>query len=358
MGYSIMPPKLTIVVPVYNTEKFLEKCLDSVINQTFKDIEIICVNDGSTDGSLHILKKYQMIDDRLKIINKKNGGLSSARNVGIEHASGEYIAFVDSDDFLELNTYENLLSYFNLPKVDLVYFSTRLVYTEDNNRVHNEKYFEHRYTGLVVLSNEVITTMDVCAWNKIYKLSIIRKYDISFPNGLWYEDNPFFWSYVLVSDSAFFVNDKLYNYLIRTGSIMSYHNQKGKFYTKTFHELDSLLGFEHLLHFVFKWDLFEKFKLVLIDVFQQKIYESLHCIPKKDRILALIKATEIVNIFNLKFYFPDNYYLNSLYNRKYHNIGKINLLFLTKKQRLFGIWDGDKYHILCLLGIKIKIRKK
>ena len=352
-----MFPVLSVIIPVYNTEKYLIKCLDSVINQTFKSMEVICVNDGSTDNSLDILKKYQVIDDRIKIINKKNGGLSSARNIGIEHAQGSYITFIDSDDFIESNAYQDTLFYFDNPKVDLVYFSTQLVIEDNISRTQDQRYFEHKYTGLVDLSNDVIAKMDVCAWNKIYKLSILKKYDIRFPNGLWYEDNPFFWSYALVSDSAFFVNDKLYNYLIRTGSIMSQHNQQGKVYPKTLHELDSLLGFEYLLHFVFKWDLFEMFKPVLIDLFQQKIYESLHCLPKKDRMLALNKATEIVNIFNLKFYFPDNYYLNSLYNKKYHNIGKINHLFLTKKQRLFGIWDADKYYILCLLGIKIKIKK-
>lgn len=352
-----MFPVLSVIIPVYNTEKYLIKCLDSVINQTFKSMEVICVNDGSTDNSLDILKKYQSIDDRVKIINKKNGGLSSARNIGIEHAQGSYITFVDSDDFIESNAYQDTLYCFDNSKVDLVYFSTRLVIEDNISRTQDQRYFEHKYTGLVNLSNDVIAKMDVCAWNKIYKLSIIKKYDIRFPNGLWYEDNPFFWSYALVSDSAFFVNDKFYNYLIRTGSIMSQHNQQGKVYPKTLHELDSLLGFEYLLHFVFKWNLFEKFKTVLIDLFQQKIYESLHCLPKKDRMLALNKATEIVNIFNLNFYFPDNYYLNSLYNKKYHHIGKINQLFLTKKQRLFGIWDADKYYILCLLGIKIKIKK-
>ena len=352
-----MFPVLSVIIPVYNTEKYLIKCLDSVINQTFKNLEVICVNDGSTDNSLEILKKYQSIDDRVKIINKKNGGLSSARNIGIEHAQGSYITFVDSDDFIESNAYQDTLFYFDNSRVDLVYFSTRLVIEDNISRTQDQRYFEHNYTGLVNLSNDVIAKMDVCAWNKIYKLSIIKKYDIRFPNGLWYEDNPFFWSYALVSDSAFFVNDKFYNYLIRTGSIMSQHNQQGKVYLKTLHELDSLIGFEYLLHFVFKWNLFEKFKPVLIDLFQQKIYESLHCLPKKDRMLALNKATEIVNIFNLNFYFPDNYYLNSLYNKKYHHIGKINQLFLTKKQRLFGIWDADKYYILCLLGIKIKIKK-
>ena len=277
-----MFPVLSVIIPVYNTEKYLIKCLDSV-----KNLEVICVNDGSTDNSLDILKKYQVIDDRIKIINKKNGGLSSARNIGIEHAQGSYITFIDSDDFIESNAYQDTLIYFDNPKVDLVHFSTQLVIEDNISRIQDQRYFEHKYTGLINLSNDVISKMDVCAWNKIYKLSIIKKYDIRFPDSLWYEDNPFFWSYALVSDSAFFVNDKFYNYLIRTGSIMSQHNQKGKVYPKTLHELDSLLGFEYLLHFVFKWDLFEKFKPSLINLFQKKIYESLHCLPKKDRMLAL-----------------------------------------------------------------------
>jgi Glycosyltransferases involved in cell wall biogenesis len=362
MGYSIMQPKLTIVVPVYNTEKYLKKCLDSIVNQTIDNIEIICVNDGSTDGSLDILKEYQEKDERLKIINKKNGGLASARNIGIEQANGEYITFVDSDDFIELNTYESTLSYFSLPKVDLVHFSTRIVIAEDTNRTQDEKYFEHKYTGFVSLSNDVITTMDVCAWNKIYKLSIIKKYNIRFPNGLWYEDNPFFWCYILVCDSAFFVNNKFYNYLIRSGSIMSYHidyiDQKGKVYHKTLHELDPLLGFEYLLNFVFKWNLIDKFKPALIDLFQHNMFESIHRLPKKDHIIALKKSTKIVKVFKLKLYFPDDDYLISLSNQKYSDIIELKSVFLTKKQRLLGIWDGGRHHIFCFLGIKIKIRKK
>ncbi|OCG35943.1 MULTISPECIES: glycosyltransferase family 2 protein [unclassified Gilliamella] len=350
-------PILSVVIPVYNTEKYLIKCLDSVINQSFKNIEIICVNDGSTDNSLDILRKYTEKDKRIKIISKNNGGLSSARNVGIENAQGKYITFVDSDDFIELNTYESSLLYFNVDTVDLVYFSTRLVFENNVARIQDERYFEHKYTGLVNLSNDVIANMDVCAWNKIYKLSIIKKYDIKFPDGLWYEDNPFFWSYALVCNSAFFVNKRFYNYLIRSGSIMSQHNKKSKVYYKTLHELDSLLCFEHLLHFVFKWNLFDKFKPILVDLFQQKIYESLRRLPKKERVLALNKSTKIANLFNLKFHFPNDRYLILLSNKQYHKIGEINELFLTKRQRLFGIWNANKYYFICFLGIKIKVKK-
>lgn len=352
-----MFPTLSIIIPVYNTEKYLVKCLDSVINQTFKNIEIICINDGSTDNSLDILKEYQVLDNRVKILDKENGGSSSARNVGIEHAKGKYITFIDSDDFIELSTYESLLSFFNIPKVDLVYFSTQLVIEDGKSRTQDEQYFEHKYTGFVELSNDVIKKMDVCVWNKIYKLSIIKKYDIKFPNGISYEDNPFFWSYALVCDCAFFVNDKLYNYLIRTGSIMNQHNQKNKIYQKTSHELDSLLCFEYLLYFIFRWSLFEKFKPVLTSLFLGKIYETLYRLPKKKRILALHKSTEIVNKFNLCSHCPEDCVLLLLSNKKYHYISGINQFFLTKKQRLLGIWDADKYYIFCLLGIKIKIKK-
>lgn len=352
-----MYPILSIIIPVYNTEKYLTKCLNSIVNQTFSNIEIICVNDGSSDGSLKILEKYEKTDQRVKVIDKQNGGLSSARNIGIEHAQGQYITFVDSDDFIELDAYEKTLSYFNIPEVDLVYFSTRLIIEDGVNRVQDQQYFEHKYRGLAKLTHDVIVKMDVCAWNKIYKLSIIRKYDIKFPVGLWYEDNPFFWSYSLVCNSVYFVNDRLYNYLIRNGSIMSYINRKSKVDKKIFHELDSLLGFEYLLHFVFKWNLIEIFKPALVGLLIDKIYESLYCLPKKDRMLVLNKATEIINLFNLKSYYPDNDYIVSLSKRHYYKIGKINQLFLTKKQRLFGIWNADIYYIICFLGFRLKIRK-
>ena len=102
-------PIVSVLIPVYNVEKYLKKCLDSVVNQTLTDIEIICVNDGSTDGSLKILEEYRSIDSRIKIINKANGGLPSARNAGLNAAKGRYVGFVDSDDYIEPNMFEKLV---------------------------------------------------------------------------------------------------------------------------------------------------------------------------------------------------------------------------------------------------------
>ena len=106
-----MQPKISIVIPAYNAEKYLSQCLDSIINQTLKDIEIICVNDGSTDRTGAILDSYKLIDNRIIVIHKENKGQSMARNTGMAIASGDYIGFVDSDDFVDLEMFELLQTY-------------------------------------------------------------------------------------------------------------------------------------------------------------------------------------------------------------------------------------------------------
>ena len=101
--------KISIIVPVYNVEKYLPECLESLIHQTLKDIEIICINDGSTDNSLSILKDYAKKDSRIRIINKENWGISAARNSGINTAMGDFLSFIDSDDWIDLDFFENLI---------------------------------------------------------------------------------------------------------------------------------------------------------------------------------------------------------------------------------------------------------
>ena len=111
-----MNPKISIIVPIYNVEKYLPKCIDSIINQTLENIEIILVNDGSTDSCAEIIESYANKDNRIKVIHKKNGGQSSARNMGLDIAKGEYIGFVDSDDWLHYDMYENM--YKSIKKVN------------------------------------------------------------------------------------------------------------------------------------------------------------------------------------------------------------------------------------------------
>jgi glycosyltransferase EpsH len=120
-------PKISVVVPVYNVEQYVSQCLDSIINQTYSNIEVIVVNDGSTDNSLSILKSYANKDNRIKIINKKNGGQSSARNEGIKYASGEYLTFIDSDDWIDADCLHNILKIIKGDIPDVILWS----YTKD-----------------------------------------------------------------------------------------------------------------------------------------------------------------------------------------------------------------------------------
>ena len=113
-------PKVSIIVPVYNMQNYLKKCFDSLINQTLADVEIIVVNDESTDNSPEIIEAYALMDKRIKVINRKNGGLSMARNSGMSVATGEYIGFVDSDDWVELEMYEKMYDLASKHSADIV----------------------------------------------------------------------------------------------------------------------------------------------------------------------------------------------------------------------------------------------
>ena len=163
---------ISVVVSIYNMEKYLDKCINSIINQTHKELEIILIDDGSTDNSRTIAEKYSKIDKRIKYYYKKNGGLSDARNYGIKKATGEYIGFVDSDDYLEKEMYEELYKNIIKYNADISVVGFNIVY-EDNNL--NKVSYEEPYNKLEVLNSK--EAFDILfkdslfgnfAWNKLY----------------------------------------------------------------------------------------------------------------------------------------------------------------------------------------------
>jgi glycosyltransferase involved in cell wall biosynthesis len=178
-------PKISIIVPVYNVSEYLEKCLNSLINQTLKDIEIICINDGSTDNSPDILEKFAQNDSRIKIINQENSGQSSARNAGINIAIGDYIGFVDSDDYVDLNYFEKL---YNAAVQNNCDASCATIIRK---RPNSEKYRVH-YTEVKIFTTleEKLKACNIpkCCyvWNKIYKADLIKNHP--FKNGVYFED--------------------------------------------------------------------------------------------------------------------------------------------------------------------------
>ena len=222
-------PKVSVIVPVYNVEKYLKRCLESLINQRFKDIEIICINDGSTDNSSDILKEYEKKDTRIKIINQNNRGLSGARNSGIDIANGEYILFVDSDDWINLDMIKDMYEQANSNKCDVVICSYIREYSYKSREknfnmpeitIYNEKDVSLKLHRKIIgpikeeLANPEHTDSLVTAWGKLYKTNIIKGNNISFidTKEIGTEDclfNIYLFKYV---KKAIFLNKPYYHY--------------------------------------------------------------------------------------------------------------------------------------------------
>ena len=214
-------PKLSIIMPVYNTEKYLPRSIQSIINQTFKDWELILVNDGSKDNSLEVCKEYEKKDTRIKVIDKENGGAGSARNAGLEAAKGEYIAFPDSDDWLENTTYEICINELCKSNVDLLLFGEiTTVYNDKNDTIEKEiKDFIEAHEcknkeDCRKLWCDIILKYHMNApWNKIYKKSIIEQNNIRFPNLRRMQDGVFNLNYFDCISSFKSIEEYLYHFI-------------------------------------------------------------------------------------------------------------------------------------------------
>lgn len=225
---EVTKPKISVIIPCYNVEKYLRQCLDSVINQTLKEIEIICINDGSTDSTLQILEEYAGHDKRIKVISQENQGLSGARNTGLANAIGEFISFLDSDDyFLSDNALKTILKNFT-NDVDFVNFGIFLNFESDVKTKIKDKDVNPKLSGKIKICENIMYQTPVYAWNKIFRKSIIDKYSLRFPVGLLFEDCVFTYSYLSISNYGYYLNDRFYSYLIRKNSIMSSLNKNNK----------------------------------------------------------------------------------------------------------------------------------
>ncbi len=217
-------PKVSVIIPVYNVETYLEKCVESVLNQTFRDMEIIVVNDGSTDNSRKILEEIKSKDDRIIIFDKKNEGLSSARNAGIDMAKGEYLAFIDSDDWVDERYIEKMYHICVQYDCDIVQCSYMDVFDNVFQLAANSEAFistpsfytgkEFSYAMYTLLSWRCNLT-----WNKLYKKSLFG--NIRFPHGKIHEDEFTIYKLIWKSKKIASISDKLYYYRRREGSIMT-----------------------------------------------------------------------------------------------------------------------------------------
>ena len=282
--------KISVIIPVYNVEKYLSECLESIINQTFKDIEIICVDDGSTDGSSDILNRYSMKDKRFKIITQKNLGISVARNKGIESANGDYIAFIDSDDYL-LNTdyYEKLYTACEKHNADIAVASI----IRGNERKSGYIYKVEQEK----IATDYEKKLKICnvpelnfVWNKLYRRSNLLDSRIRFPEGYLYED-------VFVTCKLLFCMDKLvsvpnvvYFYRKRRNSVIKNRSAKAKH--------DKLIAENEMYSFLKEKNISlkdldgytKKIKLFGITVFKTTIKKNI----RKNTLLNCIKWQSVI----------------------------------------------------------------
>jgi len=216
--------KFSIIVPVYNIEKYICQCVDSILSQTYSNLEIILVNDGSTDNSLSILNDYAKKDARIIIVDKKNGGLSSARNAGIDVCMGDYISFIDGDDWVAENMYATAYSSIREQGwVDLITFSFYNYYATKDIVVFSYKH-EGCKTGMEFYAE---SNYYVNAWSKIYSAKRIKNGNYRFIPGIIHEDIPFTTLYTIESDSVVNIDIPLYYYRRnRTDSILNSLNEK------------------------------------------------------------------------------------------------------------------------------------
>ena len=211
-------PTVSIIVPIYNVEPYLRRCIDSVINQTYANLEIILVDDGSPDKCSQICDEYAAKDNRITVIHKRNGGLSDARNAGLQKVSSEYIFFVDSDDFITQDCIEIFISESRKKNYDVLIAQHT---NAPNTRCNDKKTTKEISTNLLIAEAFCKTIFLPCAWNKLYKTSFIKKNSIAFHKGILFEDQLWSIHWVTKASNICIIPHITYIYNTRNASIMS-----------------------------------------------------------------------------------------------------------------------------------------
>lgn len=304
--------KVSVIIPVYNVENYLRKCLNSLVNQTLKDIEIIVVNDGTTDNSQEIIDEYvKKYPKKVVSVIQENGGQGTARNTGLLHAKGEYIGYVDSDDYVEENMYEELYKKAKEEDSDIVICGNNVV-KENYDFLSKEEVDKEFLLGKMAV------------WNKIYKKNIIVDNKIQFRSKVWYEDLDFTMKVYFSSKKISYVDKPLYNYLLREGSTMNNNNIKRnlelieafdslidyckdkKIYNKAKDEIEFLCIY-HMYIFaitrVLNTNNNYKAKIAIINKFRDYINSHFPNYKQNKYLYLLPKRRKLIyNLINLKFY--------------------------------------------------------
>lgn len=315
--------KVSVIVPVYNVEKYIKKCLDSLVNQTLEDIEIIVVNDGSKDSSIDIVKEYAKKHNNIKLYEKENGGLSDARNYGLQFATGKYIAFLDSDDYVDANLYKKMYEKAKKEDSDMVECNFYWVYGKRNKKDIGEKYRDKK---------QMFEKARVVAWNKLYKKEILNKADVKFPKGLRYEDVEFFYKIIPYLEKVSFIKEPLIYYVQREQSIANTQNEKTK---------DIFTVLDNVIRYYKENNLYEEYKEVIEYTYSRLLlcssFKRMCKIKDKETRKKLLNDTWI----NLNKNFPswkENKILNTNLDNKKRYMLSVNRFTYRIYSRLYRVF--------------------
>lgn len=316
--------KVSIIVPFYNVEKYIEKCLTSLVNQTLEEIEIILVNDGSKDNSIKVAKDFeQKYPAKIRYYEKPNGGLGDARNFGIKFAKGEYIAFLDSDDYVEPTMYEEMYEMAIKEKSDMVECD---FWWEYPNKKKDDRGVEYKN------QNDMLLKARVVAWNKLIKKDIYVKHpEARFAVGLRYEDVEGFYKILPYINKVSFIRKPFIHYVQRNNSISNTQNKKNE---------EMFIVLDNVLNYYKEKNIYEKFEKELEYTYTRYLLcSSLKRISKiQEKQIRKDLLEKTWNELNTKF--PDwkkNKILNSNWSLKNMYIKSVNKMTFKFYTFIFGV---------------------
>ena len=315
--------KVSVIVPVYNVQDYIEKCLDSLVYQTLEDIEIIVVNDGSTDESKIVVQKYiNKYPEKIIYVEKENGGLSDARNYGMKYATGEYIAFVDSDDYVEKDMYEKMYEKAKKEDSDMVECN---FYWEYPKKLKLDKGIKYK------VKQDMLVKVRVVAWNKLIKRSILNETKIEFPKGLRYEDVEFTYKLIPYINKVSFVTEPMVHYIQRQNSISNMQNSRNG---EIFNVLDNVIKYYE------ENKLYEEYKIELEYIYTRYLLCSsfLRIVKIKDKKVRKQLLNETWNNLNSRFpNWKNNKILKKGKSKKDRYIKSVNKITFKIYGKLFRI---------------------
>lgn len=354
-------PKVSIIIPTYNVENYLKECLDSVINQTLKDIEIICIDDGSTDSSGTILDEYAKLDNRIKVIHKENGGYGKAMNIGIDNATGEYLGIVEPDDYIKSNMYEDL---YNIAKENNVDFVKADFYrfkgSNDNIELfYNKLSTDDKYYNKVINVNKEITPyyFIMNTWCGIYNINFLNKYNIRHNEspGASFQDNGFWFQTFVYSERGYFVNKPYYMNRRDNPNSSVYNKEKIFSVPDEFCWIENKIKntpdvtekgigiFYHIKYLGYMAGysrVHQKFKYTYLKRFSKDFKKTIKEIPFDETLYSSAELKKLYMIIEN----PNKYY------RKSNNLPSLSEKLLSHKY-------NNTHNIFQILGIKLKFRR-